>query len=108
MKALKSLNQEIRFLKDSSNKHKKVSGRDKNYDATKYKNEKGEYDFTKAPGYNEDVVRYNINKVKHPPGMVIIAPTAVKEIIFIPPTNFVTRNIGRVRGRFSKVNEARM
>ena len=76
-------------MKDSSKEHKKILGKDKDYDATKYKNEQGEYDFTKAPGYNEEIVRFNINKVKHPPGMVIVAPTAVEEKIVIPPTNFV-------------------
>jgi hypothetical protein len=46
------------------------------YDPTVYINKNGEYDFTTAPGYNEDVVRFNINKVKHPRSMVIVAPTA--------------------------------
>jgi len=94
--------------KESGKEHKKALGKDKDYDATRYKNEQGEYDFTKAPGYNEQIVRYNINKVKHPSDMVIVAPTAVEEKIIIPPTNFVQKNIGKVRGHYSKVNEARM
>lgn len=75
--------------KESGLEHKKAFGKDKDYDATRFKNERGEYDFTKAPGYDEKIVRYNINKVKHPPDMVIVAPTAVEEKVIIPPTNFV-------------------
>lgn len=63
------------------------------YDPSRYRNKNGEYDFTTAPGYNEDVVRYNINKVLHPNGMVILAPTAQPVIVPKPKPNYVRINI---------------
>jgi hypothetical protein len=39
-----------------------------------FKNENGEFDFSKASDYNEDLVRSNINYVKRSSSTVIIKP----------------------------------
>jgi len=54
------------------------------------------YDFTKMPGkfvkYDEDIVRFNINKVARPKTAIVIAPSAVKPVILPEKVDFVERN----------------
>ena len=54
------------------------------------------YDFTRLPldfmTYDEDVVRYNINKVKRPLNIHVVAPSKQKVKIFEEPVNHVERN----------------
>jgi hypothetical protein len=58
-----------------------------------FKNENGEFDFSKASDYNEDLVRSNLNYVKRSSSTVIVKPLKEKEVVFIPPTNFVYDNL---------------
>ena len=62
-KALKAFNQELQYETGKLKTNKMSKDALNEYNPAKFRNEKGEYDFSKAPGYNEDVVRFNINKV---------------------------------------------
>lgn len=50
------------------------------------------YDFAKAHDYDEDIVRYNLNKVKRPNTAIVINPPLVKEVEQKVETNFVREN----------------
>ena len=50
------------------------------------------YDFTKAHGYDEDLVRHNLNKVVRPQTANILAPPLVKEIVKKEKPDFVKLN----------------
>ena len=72
----------------------------------------GVYDFTRIPGdflttYDEDVVRHNINKVKRPDNIVVVAPSAQKEIEVVEPVNFVDKNKTGMR-EVADVNKKRI
>jgi hypothetical protein len=54
----------------SQNKHKVIVKEVEHesqveYTVQNFKNSTGQLDYTKAPGYDEDIVRSNINKVRH-------------------------------------------
>ena len=42
--------------------------------------------------YDEELVRANINKVKHPKDQIVAQPTKQREIIVEVPTDFVEKN----------------
>ena len=77
------------------------------YDPSRFRNENGHFDFTNAPGYDEEVVRFNINKVKHPENMVIAKPTAVKEVYVPPKSDFVQKNKDNTQRHYSEINQKR-
>lgn len=52
------------------------------YNPSNYKNAKGEFDFSKAKNYDENLVRSNLNHVVRDIDTVIVAPTLEKEIVF--------------------------
>jgi len=54
--------------------------------------EKGEFDFTIAKNYDEDLVRCNLNRVKRPNTALVIQPTLVKKKEIVEPTNFIDVN----------------
>lgn len=64
----------------------------KEYNPKEFQVEPGVYDFRKAPGYDEDIVRYNLNKVKRPKTAKILAPTLVKEVEVKEAPNFIKMN----------------
>lgn len=73
---------------------------------------KGIYDFTRIPGnfmatYDEDVVRYNINKVQRPENIVVVAPSAQKEVVVVEETDFVQKNKTGMR-EVSEINKKRV
>jgi hypothetical protein len=81
------------------------------YEAKKwFEVEENKYDFTRQPlafmNYDEDVVRHNINRVKRPAGVEVIAPPAEKEKIVIEPTDFVDKNRSGMR-EVAEVNRKR-
>lgn len=64
------------------------------------------FDFSKAEGYNEDIVRANINQVRRDKYTMVAQPTAVKEIVIEPQTDFV--NVNKECGRkVARVNSKR-
>ena len=52
----------------------------------------GAYDFTRAPGYDEEIVRHNLNKVVRPKTAVIRAPILHKSVVIKEKTNYVEMN----------------
>jgi len=52
----------------------------------------GPYDFTKAPGYDEKIVRHNLNKVLRPKSAIIKAPSLNKSVIVQEKPNYVEKN----------------
>ena len=52
----------------------------------------GPFDFTLAEGYNEDIVRNNLNSVKHPNDIEIKAPTLKKQKVAVDKPNYVNLN----------------
>ena len=45
------------------------------YNPEIFKNKHGQFDFSKAENYNEELVRSNINHVKRDHSAIVIAPT---------------------------------
>jgi len=69
------------------------SGRKSIYDPKEFQEgDDGPYDFTQAPGYDEEIVRHNLNQVLRPKTAVVRAPTLQKEIIIYPEPNYVQIN----------------
>lgn len=68
-------------------------------------NSSGELDFSKAEGYDEDLVRANLNKVKHEKNTKILKPAKIKEVVEIQPTNFITKNNFNLGAKVNKLNE---
>ncbi len=62
------------------------------FDPKKLQVKPGLYDFTRAHGYDEDLVRYNLNKVVRPQTAQILAPPLVKEIVKKEKPDFVKMN----------------
>ena len=62
------------------------------YTVQNFKNSNGQLDYTKAPGYDESIVRSNINKVRHSSQCDIVAPTPIKEVVVEPPTDYFIEN----------------
>jgi hypothetical protein len=62
------------------------------YDPKKLQVGPGLYDFTKAHGYDEDLVRHNLNYVVRPITAHVLAPTLVKEVINKEKPDFVKLN----------------
>lgn len=50
------------------------------------------YDFTKAYGYDEDLTRYNLNKVNRPDMTTVIAPSLKKEVKVKEIKDYVKKN----------------
>lgn len=81
--------------------------RQKPYDPKEFKDKKTkEIDFRKADGYDEDLVRANLNRVKRDYETCVVAPTLQKEIVYIPPTNFVKENMSCGKS-MSRLNSAK-
>jgi len=57
--------------------------------------------------YDEDVVRYNINKVQRPENIVVVAPSAQKEVVVVEETDFVQKNKTGMR-EVSEINKKRV
>ena len=57
----------------------------------------GSYDFTKALGYDEQIVRHNLNKVKRPKTAIIKAPALHKSVIIVEKPNYVESNMTGMR-----------
>lgn len=59
------------------------------------------YDFTRMPGknvkYDEEVVRFNLNKVARPKTAIVIAPSAVKQVVVPEKVNFIDKNRNGLR-----------
>ena len=53
-----------------------------------FKNENGDFDFTKADGYQEDLTRFNINKVIRDRFTKVIKPTPQREVIVINKADY--------------------
>ena len=62
------------------------------FDPKKLQVAPGWYDFTKAYGYDEELVRHNLNSVKRPDTAHILAPSLVKEVIKKEKPDFVRLN----------------
>ena len=62
------------------------------YDPKKLQVAPGLYDFTKAYGYDEELVRHNLNYVKRPDTAHILAPSLVKEVVKKEKPDFVRLN----------------
>ena len=77
------------------------------FDPKKLQVRPGIFDFTKAHDYNEDLVRYNLNKVVRPVTALIKAPTLVKEIIIKEKPDFVRQNKTGL-GEVSSINLKRV
>ena len=77
------------------------------YDPKKFIDKDGEYDFTKAPGYNESIVRNNLNHVKRPATAIVKAPTLEKIIEVIPKPNYIDLNRNGMR-KVHDINSRRM
>jgi hypothetical protein len=69
--------------------------------------EENVYDFTRMPGkcvkYDEEVVRFNINKVARPKTAIVIAPSVVKPVIMPEKVDFVEKNRQGMR-EVSRIN----
>ena len=65
--------------------------------------ETGEFDFTTAERYDEDLVRCNLNRVKRPNTANVLQPTLVKVKEVIEPTNFIEVNRNGMTG-ISRLN----
>ena len=57
-----------------------ITGSKETYSGKQFMVAPNVYDFTKAHDYDEDIVRYNLNKVKRPSTAIVIAPPLVKEV----------------------------
>ena len=77
------------------------------YNPKEFQVEPGVFDFRKAPGYDEEIVRHNLNKVKRPKTAKIVAPALVKEVEIKETPNFILRNRNGLN-EVSKLNEKRM
>jgi hypothetical protein len=47
------------------------------YDPKVFRNEKGEFDFSKAENYDQELILSNINHVKRDPSVQIIEPREI-------------------------------
>ena len=65
----------------------------------------GQYDFTRAYGYDEDLVRHNLNHVVRPTTAQVVAPPLVKPKVKVEKPNFVKKNMGAISvGEVSHIN----
>lgn len=69
-----------------------ITGSKETYSGKQFMVAPNVYDFTKAHDYDEEIVRYNLNKVKRPSTAIVIAPLLVKEVFKKEDTNFVREN----------------
>lgn len=81
------------------------------YEAKKwFEVEENKYDFTRLPlpsmQYDEEVVRFNINKVQRPNNIVVVAPSFQKEKVVVEPVDFVDRNKTGMR-EVAEINKKR-
>jgi len=77
------------------------------YDPKNFIDEDGAYDFTRAPGYDESIVRNNLNKVKRPSTAVVSKPTLQKIIEVVPKPNYIGMNKDGMR-KVHGINQRRM
>ncbi len=52
------------------------------YNPSEYKNSRGEFDFSLAKNYDENIVRSNLNHVVRDADIVVAKPSLVKEIVY--------------------------
>ena len=71
---------------------KDTNGGYREYNPKEFQVEPGVFDFRKAPGYDEEIVRHNLNQVKRPKTAKILAPSLVKEVEVKTVPNFVKLN----------------
>ena len=79
----------------------------KEYNPKEFQVQPGVYDFRKAPNYDEEIVRYNLNKVKRPKTAKILAPSLVKEVEVKKVPNFVKMNQNGL-SEVSRINQKRV
>ena len=77
------------------------------FDPKKLQVAPGQYDFTKAHGYDEDLTRWNLNYVKRPDTAHIIAPTLIKVVPPKEKPDFVRLNRTGL-GEVSSINLKRV
>ena len=77
------------------------------YNPKEFQVSPGVFDFRKAPNYDEEIVRYNLNKVNRPKTAKVIAPTLVKEVEVKKVPNFVRLNRDGL-SEVSRINQKRV
>jgi len=77
------------------------------FDPKKLQVEPGFYDFTLAFGYNEELVRHNLNSVVRPNTAHIVAPSLIKQVVKKEKPNFVKMNKQGL-GEVSAINKRRV
>ena len=77
------------------------------YDPKDFVDNRGGFDFTKAPGYDESIVRNNLNKVIRPSTAIVSAPPLEKIIEVVAKPNYIDMNKNGMR-KVHGLNQRRM